>query len=294
MTVCIGAICEGNTIFGASDRMITGGDIQFEVANSESPPSKIFMLTNSIVAMTAGDVGVQREILEEVCVTVRQRVNKDPGNWWEVKDIVDLYVTAYDRISMKRSRSAVLAPLGLDENTFIQRQKEMTRDFVDEVRRQLEHFSLPKVETIVAGKDVHGPHVFILNGTEIICADSVGFGAIGSGRRHAQSEIMLAGHEPTSQAAETLFLTYLAKKRAEIAPGVGKFTDMVKIGPELGSAAVISRSHIDRLEEIYQQHLKREADAWKKAKDAARQYADELKRASKQEDQKPAPESAAA
>jgi hypothetical protein len=290
MTVCIGAICEGHTIFGACDRMITGGDIQFEPANQESPPSKIFMLTNSIVAMSAGDVGVQREILGELAVAVSERVKKDPSNWWLVKDVADLYVSIYDRLSMKRARSAVLAPLGLDENSFVQRQREMTDPFVEEVRRKLQNFSLPNVETILAGKDTQGPHIYVLIGSEIICADLVGFGAIGSGRRHAQSQFMLARHEPMAKDAETLFLTYLAKKRAEIAPGVGRFTDMVKVGPEVGSAAVIDRNRIERLEEIYQQHLRREADAWNKAKLSATQYAEELKRESKQVEQRPVPQ----
>jgi hypothetical protein len=42
---------------------------------------------------------------------------------------------------------------------------------------------------------------------------------------------MLAGHSPFSSSPETLLLTYLAKKRSEIAPGVGKGTDMFIIGP---------------------------------------------------------------
>ena len=40
------------------------------------------------------------------------------------------------------------------ENTFVQRQKEMTDPFVEEVRRKLQNFSLPNVETILAGKDM--------------------------------------------------------------------------------------------------------------------------------------------
>jgi hypothetical protein len=64
----------------------------------------------------------------------------------------------------------------------------------------------------------------------------------------------------------------------------------VKIGPEIGSAAVISRNRIERLDEIYQQHLRREAEAWNKAKISATQYAEELKRESKQVEQSPAPQ----
>jgi len=58
-----------------------------------------------------------------------------------------------------------------------------TDPFVEEVRRKLQNFSLPNVETILAGKDTQGPHIYVLIGSEIICADLVGFGAIGSGIR---------------------------------------------------------------------------------------------------------------
>jgi len=54
MTVCIAAVCEGNILIGASDRMLTSGDIQFQ-----PPTTKIYTFTTSINVMTSGDAGFQ-------------------------------------------------------------------------------------------------------------------------------------------------------------------------------------------------------------------------------------------
>ena len=91
MTVCIAAICEGITIYGASDRMITVGD----VTEYEPPTSKIVGLTSSIVAMMAGDMGLQSEIMRELQDFVNDRVARKPDEWLRVKDVVEWYVFYY-------------------------------------------------------------------------------------------------------------------------------------------------------------------------------------------------------
>src|SRR5260221_2478193 len=54
MTVCVAAIGNnGQSVFGASDQMITAGDIQFEPAQQ-----KIWKLSPHIALMVAGDVGL--------------------------------------------------------------------------------------------------------------------------------------------------------------------------------------------------------------------------------------------
>ena len=69
MTVCIAAICdEGTMVAGASDRMITAADIEFE-----PPQPKIWPLTNSIIAMYSGDTSFLTEVLQGVERDVRTR-----------------------------------------------------------------------------------------------------------------------------------------------------------------------------------------------------------------------------
>ena len=70
VTVCIAAVCQGNAIWGASDRMLTSGDgeVEFEPAFPKS-----FTLTAYIAAMMAGDSGLQAEILQDVFRIVSRR-----------------------------------------------------------------------------------------------------------------------------------------------------------------------------------------------------------------------------
>jgi hypothetical protein len=72
VTVCIAARSE-NTIVGASDRMLTAGDIQFE----PSAGTKIFGLSQSLFMMTAGDSAVQAEITQMVHAEVGGRIERE-------------------------------------------------------------------------------------------------------------------------------------------------------------------------------------------------------------------------
>ena len=60
--------------------------------------------------------------------------------------------------------------------------------------------------------------------------DGVGFVAAGSGQWHAESQFMFSRYTREWDLPEALSLVYAAKKRAEVAPGVGKLeTDLVVI-----------------------------------------------------------------
>src|SRR6202041_418719 len=118
MTVCIAAICDETGIVGASDRMLTSGDVEFEpdfdsLPTVEFPPGlhetftrngKIRALTNRIVGLTAGDAGLQSEIMQEVLSAMMSQL---PDKWWTVKETVDLYVNAYDSAKRKRAQTAI-------------------------------------------------------------------------------------------------------------------------------------------------------------------------------------------
>lgn len=57
MTVCVAALCaDGASVVGASDRMVSTSDHQ-------TKRLKIHHLTNEIVAMIAGDVALNTELL---------------------------------------------------------------------------------------------------------------------------------------------------------------------------------------------------------------------------------------
>jgi hypothetical protein len=229
MTVCIAARA-GNIVVGVSDRMLTSGDIQFE----PSAGTKTYFLTNSMFVMTAGDAALQAEIILMVLQEITDRIAKDPNNWWKVSEAADLYVKYYNVIRNKRAENAVLSPLNLNGQSFLANQGTMSSNLVERLARELINFELPNASAIFAGLDPAGCHLYTVHNNEANCVDNVGFAAIGIGDRHASSQLMFARHAWNAPFPETLMLTYYAKKKAEVAPGVGVGTDMVMVGPVLG------------------------------------------------------------
>jgi hypothetical protein len=281
MTVCIAAICEGGIIFGAADRMKTAMDVQFE-----PPIPKIFPITNSIIAMTAGDALFQREILGSVFSIVNAQIDKDPQNWWKISDVAELHARFYSIGKQKQAENAILVPLGLDREKFLSCQHAMSNDFINSIKNQILNFKMPHTLSIITGVDNEGTHIYAVENEKVYCWDTIGFASIGSGSRHAESQFMLAGHSRISPLPESLLLTYSAKKRAEVAPGVGCYTDMFMVGPSLGSFTEINIKTMTKLEEEYQKMLSAEKNAQISAKKGITEYVKELKKASTQQEQK--------
>jgi len=272
MTVCVAAICDNNThIIGASDRMLTAGDIEFQ-----PPQTKIWGLTNSIVAMVAGDMTIQSEIYQKVFNIVIDRIKIDPSNWWKVKDMAELYSNCYSELRFKRAEKEILWPLGLDKDKFIKQQKEMDTTLVQKIAKLLSNFEIPGTETIIAGNDEYidkiMPHLYVIHNERVSCNDATGFACIGLGYWHANSQFMSSGHTRFSSGPRTLQITYQAKKKAEVAPGVGKETDMFIIGPELGSFRPIKEEVVFDLDKIYNNYLKKIKDVDKKTEKRLEEY----------------------
>ena len=272
--------------------MLTAGDmIEFE-----PPQSKIWALTSSIIAMASADTGIQTEILKNVDVEVKARILSEPSKWWRVRDVAELYNHHYSEIKLKRAENVILKPLGLNRDSFIARQQEMEPEFVNKVATDLADFKLSRVSAIFAGIDNDGPqskiddqlvysHIYSANGSEITCQDTIAFAAIGIGGWHAESQFMFARHTRQRKFPETLLLAYSAKKYAEVAPGVGKYTDMFSIGPGLGVSAYLEPHIINGLEHLYQKNRKEIDKLTKRAERTAKEYIEQIARSTTQKPQ---------
>ncbi len=264
LTVCIAAICEGDGIYCAADRMLGAGDIEFE-----PPIAKIYRLNGPIVILTAGDSGMHSEIFQEVSPIVNKKLKQ--LHHCSIKEVALLYNKHYNLIRSSRAEMAVLQPLGLSLSDYIKQQKQMNDEFVTLLSRQIQGFPVPDIRAIIAGHDYTGSHIYVVNGVDMTCADDVGFTAIGIGAKHAESQFMLAGHSPKSEFDDTILLTYFAKKRAEVAPGVGTSTDMIMIAPSTDYSTYFTEEVINGLEIIYQQYIKDENDLREKIKSQNRE-----------------------
>ena len=137
----------------------------------------------------------------------------------------------------------------------------MDAAIVDQITRDMIAYQLPSMSVIFAGVDERGTHIYVVEDNELRCNDGVGFAAIGSGARHAETQLSLAGHAWNSPNYHALLLTYMAKKRAELAPGVGKLTDLFVIGPGLGMSAAIHTNLVKKVDVEYRKIKKSEERA---------------------------------
>jgi hypothetical protein len=236
----------GTVLIGASDRMLTAEDVQFE-----PPQTKIFELTRSIAVLAAGDSAIHTEIWQRVAADVNKRIQLEPDNWWKVLDVAGLYTRYYNEARLRRAEVAILAPLGLSRDTFIKRQGEMANRLVMRLASELINFEAPGVEAIIAGMDGTGAHLVSFVNGQWTLQDNVGFAAIGVGLAHANSHLMASGHTRFTTFPEALLSTYTAKKKGEVAPGVGQVTDMFIIGPTMGTYARVNDPLLGQLDAIY-------------------------------------------
>lgn len=272
MTVCIAAICEGEILLGASDRMITSGDVQFE-----PDEMKVRTLTSSIVVMFSGDAALHAEVAQSVKSEVMDRVHSEPETWLAVQEVAQLFVSHRNAVKMRRAEAAVLQPLGLTTESYLRGLHGFAEGMVKAIATDLVQYPMPYVSWIICGIDITGAHIYRVDHGALTCEDQVGFAAIGMGARHAESQLMSAEFSKRRSLAETLLLIYSAKKRAEVAPGVGSGTDLFTAGPGLGTVTPIAETVLLRVDAEYQKLRSGETAALEKAKTEMEEYVGQLR-----------------
>ncbi len=274
--------------------MLTAGDVEFEPAQS-----KIWQLSSSAFVMLSGDSAIQTELMMRVDSEIKNRILAAPDAWVPVKEMATLYCRCYRGLLRERAEADILHPLGLDLSSFFTKQSQMQSDLVSNLAERLIDYSFDSpIETLFLGKDNDGPlnaltgekliytHIYATDKDKLTNLTVVGFGAIGIGKFHAESQFMFSGHWPSKPFHETLLLAYAAKKRAESAPGVGKDTDLIIVGPPLGSNLKASDQHIAALEKIYQKNLRSTQKAVSIAQNETRALVDEVRTEQEEETKK--------
>jgi len=281
VTVCIAAVAERGTLIGVSDRMLTAGDVEFEPGQA-----KMWSFSSAIWALIAGDISIQGEILNKVDTEIRRRIAADPEVWVSVKEVAELYCQRYRELLRSRAEAAILHPLNLTLSSFLTKQSKLSPELVISLADKLSTYDFDShLEVLFIGNDHEGPdeksvyvHLYATDGDKLSDLTSVGFAAIGIGKSHAESQFMFSGHWPSKPFEETFLLAYTAKKRAEVAPGVGKDTDMVVIGPGLGHSLKVEEKHIEGLEKIYQKSITGNAKAINTAVDETKNFVKKVRR----------------
>jgi len=228
MTICIAALYEnGKGCVLASDQMTTARfPIGYEFENEEI--KKIIKVRETTVAylLIAGDVLFANEVLEAV------RKDVDAKGITATPVIAELFRQHYQTVRKQHIIRHELEPRGLTLDLYYQAHQKLVQAVVMMIDNALKTGN-PRTELIVTGFGESGCSVFsIINPGDLFCHDAIGFVAVGSGGPHAVYSLIESGYKKSMDAKTVYELVEKAKHRSEVAPGVGKGTEMVSI-PEV-------------------------------------------------------------
>jgi 20S proteasome alpha/beta subunit len=247
MTVCIAAVCnfgpdQTPIVVGASDRMITIGDLEYEPEQT-----KIIYMASQTVGLFAGDMQLHASVVPKVMARIKTIIAEKNNIF--VEEIADLYAEEFGNYRRKRAEKYFLAPLNLNSDNFLVKQHEMLQEVAFDLTNKMLNSEIAS-DAIITGIDSSGAHIFRIHDPGVAtCLDTAFFGAIGIGEPHASSQFMLAKFEKRWPVEKTLFLTYSAKTLAEAAAGVGKQTDMVVIRPG-NQIYALTKEDLDKLDSL--------------------------------------------
>lgn len=252
MTICVAALCKdrnqkdsGSVVVG-SDRMVTFGNfLEFE---HEIP--KVSFIQPQIAVLVSGDALRGAKITDQVS---RQQIQSGVS----VEQMASLLANAYAlcrdvqiETDLFRTRGITKAGFYAGQFTGISQQGQL----FFAIDNAVQNFNY-NVELLVAGLDDRGGHIFgIVNpGGTFIDVGQIGFHAVGSGGIHAVQYLIASHQSRLKSLEETLLAVFVAKRRAEAAPGVGSETDLWIIEAE--EVTKLSDSQLETLEKLADEYF---------------------------------------
>jgi hypothetical protein len=159
----------------------------------------------------------------------------------------------YRQIKMKRVEEGTLLPiLGINFSGFQHLVAQSpTSQMLQQVLGAISQHNLG-LDLLVAGIDDSGAHLFAVTHPGIaVPLDTVSYAATGGGGIHAGVRLSLGRQYKTATVSETLFNVYEAKLSAEVAPGVGKTTDIAIV--RQSGVTFLESSACDTLASLHQE-----------------------------------------
>lgn len=262
MTVCIVGICDSKNgiakkAIAIADRMITAGDTEFEQAAF----SKVVKLTENCVAVTAGSALAHTELFN----TTKIKFSGTPRP--PIEEVIQELKDNFVKLRTIRAEEKYFKPLGLTVSNFIKNQRMLDSSLVLRLSRQLEEAKYGGgrvgLQIMVAGVDTTGSHIhYVFDPGSSECFDAIGYCSIGSGERHADSALIVNDYCFALPIKKALYLMYEAKKRAELAPGVGRIYTDVSIVSDSGIKTLTEQEKLE-LQKVYDKHNQVEVDCRK-------------------------------
>ncbi len=224
MTVCIAALADNSSkLVLATDQMITANipiSYQFETENVK----KIYKIKDNAAILTAGNALFAYEIVNEV-----EKILKTNETITSIEQIAQLTRNAYQNLRREKVITRFIEPRGLTLESYLQNQTRLHNGVVQEIEQALINFNID-VELIVAGFNDSECHLFsISHPGDMVNHDAIGYVCSGSGAPHATYYLIGSDYKRTMSLDEVKKLVKEAKKKSEVAPGVGKSDKILEL-----------------------------------------------------------------
>ena len=240
MTQLIGAICEnGQTVITVSDRMVSTNDMTLTF---EQERMKAIEISSHAVILTAGTAH-QPDLIREATKESQGKEN--------ILDIANVLKNIYQRYREESVIDLILIPeLGMHSfKEWLDKQKDLHDHIVMRIADAISKRGLGLM-LILAGIDEEGHLLKIHDPGQYTSFDNLSYCCAGIGTGHADAVFAFHRYTRTYPLNDAIYIAFEAKKRAEMAGGVGNHTDILVIEKENGVQKVTEKVIIE-LEEIY-------------------------------------------
>jgi len=242
MTQLVGVLCEnGDKVILVSDRMVTtaNGSLAFEHDPKFEPVSP------NVIVLTAGTVH-EPELILDVKAQIKGKAL--------VREVAEGLAESYRNIRQKRIEHEILQEVGISSfEEFHRKQNFLHESMVLDLSMRIRDYDLG-VALLLGGVDVKAHLYRVGEPGTYRSYDELGFCCIGSGDRHAEPVFAFYGFSMGIDEREAIQIAFEAKKRAEMAGGVGKKTDIWIL--EKGGIYEVVSETIQELEKSYEQEEK--------------------------------------
>lgn len=251
VTICIAAACGGaKAVVVAADRMVTAS---YPPVEFEHDMPKLERIGNACVALTAGDALAHVDLFRAV---------KDALAGFSAPSIAhtaDVIQKTYVLERLKSAEQKFLNPRGWTIAQFYSDiAKVVPPDLFLAVDHQIATYDYG-LDILLAGIDVESHIYTIRNPGQVDCFDALGYNAIGSGALHALSTFISSGCSASLSINRAAYLVFEAKRRAEVAPGVGQGFNMAVVTPQ-GIHELGQQEH-NQLDDIYKKRTQPQVDS---------------------------------
>lgn len=234
-----GEMDPGPAFVVAADRMMTDPGLGIEYESSRFKG----MAIGKTMIFVSGDFTFHSEAIGLMLKGLPQSEAHPP------EDVANALSEAIIKVRMGRAAKRHLLPLGLDEGIFSGQQPNVPPELVLRLSEAM-HSERFDVEALVVGCIDNMAGLYRIDDLGVVTNHiDIGFLSIGIGGIHASAQFMFEPFNHAKSYFRALYSTFVAKKRAEVAPGVGPFTDMFRITRD--GASPVPEVLVSRLAQLY-------------------------------------------